>query len=545
MVGEPEIGRRFGAYRITRILGRGGMGVVYAATQENLGRQVALKVLNPGLAHEPEFVVRFSREATALARLDSTNVIHVYDHGEVDGQLYIATQLIDGGDLGAALRNFGPMPPGWALELVAQLASGLADAHELGLVHRDIKPSNVLIRVRDDELTGYLSDFGIVRFGDEPMTLTGSTVGTPAFMAPELHDGGEATPASDLYSLGCVLWAALTGRPVFEGTSEYRVVHAHMTEPVPAFPGDPRLAAQLDPLFGQLLAKDPAVRPTSARAVRRTLLSMQAVARDLPALAGGSPDTPVTRLRDSVPDALAPPSGTPAPAAAAPPNEPDEPDELDEPEAPAPAPRRRSRTLVGALSLVIAILVAATSWRVALDPDSDPAADAATLPAALPEAGQAPPPLTVVPGAVLEPAPLVRSASAGANTVVLQVMNLPALPVDARITVIPETGPRSRDSVTVGSASQRIRVDGVPGGPARWRVKIDGLPAFTGTATVAGAPWSPPPTAPPPSPPPSSTPTAPSSTSPSPAPGPAPSPAPTCCSGGLDDGGGIGGGPKG
>lgn len=119
MVGEPEIGKRFGAYRITRLLGRGGMGVVYAATQENLGRQVALKVLNPGLAHEPAFVVRFSREATALARLDSTHVIHVYDHGEADGQLYIASQLIDGGDLGAALRQFGPMPPAWALELVA------------------------------------------------------------------------------------------------------------------------------------------------------------------------------------------------------------------------------------------------------------------------------------------------------------------------------------------------------------------------------------------------------------------------------------------
>ncbi|MDP3892674.1 serine/threonine-protein kinase, partial [Nocardioides sp.] len=499
--------------------------------------------------HEPEFVVRFSREATALARLDSTNVIHVYDHGEVDGQLYIATQLIDGGDLGAALRSFGPMPPGWALELVAQLASGLADAHELGLVHRDIKPSNVLIRVRDDELTGYLSDFGIVRFGDEPMTLTGSTVGTPAFMAPELHDGGEATPASDLYSLGCVLWTALTGRPVFEGASEYRIVHAHMTEPVPAFPGDPRLAAELDPLFAQLLAKDPAVRPTSARAVRRTLLALQAVARDLPALPGGAPDTPVTRLRDSVPEALAPaPPGTPPPAAGAAteaPEDTEQPEESEQPEQPTPAPRRRSRRVVGALGLVLVVLAAATGWRVVIDPDSDPAADAVSLPDALTVSDRTLAPLTVVPGAVLEPAPRVRSVSSAANTIVLQAMNLPALPVDAQITVIPETGPRSRDSVTVDSASQRIRVDDVPGGPARWRVKIDGLPAFTGTATVAGAPWTPPPTTPPPPSPPSSTPAPPSSTSPSPAPGPAPSPAPTCCTGGLDDGGGIGGGPKG
>lgn len=134
-------------------------------------------------------------------------------------------------------------------------------------------------------------------------------------MAPELHDGGEATPASDLYSLGCVLWTALTGRPVFEGTSEYWVVHAHMTEPVPAFPGDPRLAAQLDPLFAELLAKDPALRPASARAVRRKLLGMLTVARDLPALPGRSPENDETRLRDSTPGATAPVApGTPLPA---------------------------------------------------------------------------------------------------------------------------------------------------------------------------------------------------------------------------------------
>jgi hypothetical protein len=535
MVGEPEIGKRFGAYRITRLLGRGGMGVVYAATQENLGRQVALKVLNPGLAHEPAFVVRFSREATALARLDSAHVIHVYDHGEADGQLYIAAQLIDGGDLGAALRQFGPMPPAWALELVAQLASGLADAHELGLVHRDIKPANVLIRVRDDELTGYLSDFGIARFGDEPLTLTGSTVGTPAYMAPELHDGGEATPASDLYSLGCVLWTALTGRPVFEGTSEYRVVHAHMTEPVPALPGDPRLAAQLDPLFAELLAKDPALRPASARTVRRRLLAMVMVARDLPALPGRSPETGETLLRASTPGAPAPlPPGTPLPAG---------PGTPAGSEKPIPGWRVRSPALVGALSLVIVVLVVATAWRLALDLASDPAPDPTNGPGAVPESGPAPPPLAVVPGAVLEPEPLVRTASSAANTVVLRVMNLPALPADAEIVVIPEFGPRSRDSVTVESASQRMRVTDIPGGPARWRVKIDGLPAFTGTVTVAGDPWLPEPTTSPTT----STSTSPPSTptAPSQSPGPAPSPKPTCCSDGPDDGGGIGGGPKG
>ncbi|GAA3529215.1 serine/threonine-protein kinase [Nocardioides daeguensis] len=152
---------RLGPYRMVRCLGRGGMGTVYDALDTSLGRHVALKLIVPELADDPDFRARFVREAQAQASLDSPHVVQVFAHGEIDGRLYLATQLVPDGDLGAALRRHGRLPVAEAVDVVAQVADGLAEAHRAGLVHRDIKASNVLLRRRGTHTVAYLADFGI------------------------------------------------------------------------------------------------------------------------------------------------------------------------------------------------------------------------------------------------------------------------------------------------------------------------------------------------------------------------------------------------
>ena len=166
--GYPQPGEEIGGYRVDRRIGDGGMGVVLAATQRDLDRKVALKVIAPQWADDPEFRARFLREARALAALDSPHVVHVYTYGEEvadDGSsvLYLATQLIEGGDLARVVRERGLPQREVAVDLVAQVALGLADAHAAGLVHRDVKPANILIRERGDKVHAFLGDFGASR----------------------------------------------------------------------------------------------------------------------------------------------------------------------------------------------------------------------------------------------------------------------------------------------------------------------------------------------------------------------------------------------
>ncbi|MGB0099097.1 MAG: serine/threonine-protein kinase, partial [Nocardioides sp.] len=260
---------RIGPYRIDRRLGGGGMGVVYAAWDLGLERPVALKVISPQLADDPDFRGRFVREARAQAALDSEHVVQVYAHGEDDGRLWIASQLIPDGDLGQLLRQYGAPPAPVALDLIAQVAAGLADAHAAGLVHRDIKPANVLLR-RGPRIRAYLADFGIARaIGQQAGTGTQTgTAGTPAYLAPELHTGGTPGVASDVYSLGCLLWAVLTGRPPYAGGSDFEIATAHRQRPVPQLGGrDPRSRA-LDAVLRTALAKQAADRYPSAGALR-------------------------------------------------------------------------------------------------------------------------------------------------------------------------------------------------------------------------------------------------------------------------------------
>jgi serine/threonine protein kinase len=195
---------QLGPYRVERRLGSGGMGVVYAARDTALDRPVALKVISPQLADDPGFRERFTREARVQAALDSEHVVPVYAFGEDDGRLWIASQLIPDGDLGRLLKEHGAPPRPVAVDLIDQVAAGLADAHAAGLVHRDIKPANVLLR-RGPRIRAYLADFGVAG----PIGAVSDDAGTPAYMAPELHAGGAASVASDVYALGCLLRATM------------------------------------------------------------------------------------------------------------------------------------------------------------------------------------------------------------------------------------------------------------------------------------------------------------------------------------------------
>ena len=285
------------------------MGVVFRAMEENLGREVALKVISPLLAHDPEFRERFTREARAQASLESSHVVAVYAHGEEDGYLYIASQLVTGGDLGQMIRAHGPPTLVEALEVIEQVAGGLADAHDAGLVHRDIKPGNVLVRRRPGAIRAYLADFGIARkVNAEATRFSGSTVGTPSYMAPELHNGAVASPATDIYALGCLLWVALTGEPPYRGLSEYQLVAAHVQQPIPQLSGNSPMVNAANRVVRTAMAKAPADRYQSAAEMGADL---QAALR-LPVTPGAAvADTGGTAVRPAMPGRTPTPTNTP------------------------------------------------------------------------------------------------------------------------------------------------------------------------------------------------------------------------------------------
>ncbi|WP_299056977.1 protein kinase [uncultured Nocardioides sp.] len=282
---HPQVGDMVGRYRLDGVLGEGGMGVVMTATDTRLQREVAVKVMSRALAQDPAFRARFDREATALARLESPHVIDVFDHGEhppgPQGAPYLVTRLVRGGDLDSLLRTRGPLPLRMAADVVAQVAEALRDAHAAGVVHRDVKPANVLLRDPDEpRLFATLCDFGIATVTGPtaqaaPLTRTGGVSGTWGYMAPERIDGGPGTPASDLYALGCLLWATLTGRPPYTG-SEYAVADAHHRAPVPQLGGSDPLVRAVDRLLAATMAKHPQQRPASAEVVRAALADIAA-----------------------------------------------------------------------------------------------------------------------------------------------------------------------------------------------------------------------------------------------------------------------------
>jgi len=246
VAGDLSIGSEVAGYRIEALIARGGMGVVYRATHLGLDRPVALKVIARELADRRGFRERFLRESRLAARLDHPAVVPVYDSREVDGELIVAMRLVKGGDLRKLIDHDGPLPPHRALDLLGQIADALDAAHAAGIVHRDVKPHNIL--VEGDR--AYLSDFGLAKALDESgATSSASVVGTVQYMPPEQWRGDSVGPAADVYSLGCVLYEALTGIAPFQRQESDT---------------EPEMPEGMEAAIRRAVAKDPADRYRSA-----------------------------------------------------------------------------------------------------------------------------------------------------------------------------------------------------------------------------------------------------------------------------------------
>lgn len=287
-LGALPIGAEIAAYRIERIIGRGGMGVVYLAEHRQLGRKAALKVLSPELDDE-RLRDRFVRESRLAASLDHPNIVSIYDAGDTDGVLYIAMRFVDGGDLGDLIRSEGALDPQRALDIIGQVGDALDAAHAAGLVHRDVKPANILLAPApgaEERDHAYLTDFGLTRraASTSGLTRTGQFVGTIDYVAPEQIEGRPVDGAADIYSLGCVLYQCLTGRPPFDRDNEAAVMFAHLSDPPPAIGASrPDLPESLDGVIAKALAKDPKDRfgtCASLMAAARAALASESHAPD-------------------------------------------------------------------------------------------------------------------------------------------------------------------------------------------------------------------------------------------------------------------------
>jgi predicted Ser/Thr protein kinase len=261
------LGASVAGYLIEAVAGRGGMGVVYRARQIALDRTVALKLIAPELARDEAFRARFARESRIAASLDHPNVIPVYEAGEDGERLFIAMRFVDGTDLGRMLHEHGPLEPRAAAELVAQAASALDAAHARGLVHRDVKPANLLVGGDPARPHVYLTDFGLARRDgtSTALTTTGQWMGTPDYAAPEQIDGDDVSARTDVYALGCVLFAALTGMPPFGDRPRMAKAAAHLHDTPPTLRGvRPGLPLAFEPVVARALAKRPEERYASA-----------------------------------------------------------------------------------------------------------------------------------------------------------------------------------------------------------------------------------------------------------------------------------------
>ncbi|CUR58270.1 putative Calcium/calmodulin-dependent protein kinase [metagenome] len=265
----PQVGDTFGPYEVRRVLGHGGMGVVFVATQVALDRPVALKVLLPQLAESADYRARFRREAAALASAQSPYIVPIFDYGEIEGSLFLATQLVPGGDLGLRIAN-AALDRATALEIARQVCTALGDAHDVGVLHRDVKPSNVLIWDRPEGPHSYLCDFGIAKVEGSLDTTTDGTAGTWAFLAPERCQGAPGSQASDIYAAGCLLWNLLTGNRPYAGLG-VEVAQAHVHQPVPQLAVATPADDELNTILATAMAKDPADRYASAGEMARAL----------------------------------------------------------------------------------------------------------------------------------------------------------------------------------------------------------------------------------------------------------------------------------
>ena len=251
-----------GKYHILELVGEGAMGVVYKAKDSVLDRTVAVKVMNDAIARQDELRTRFLREAQAAASLQHPNVVSIYDLGEVDGHLYIAMEFFQGADLEALMQTHEPLSLQEKLDIIIDVLSGLTFAHKRGIVHRDIKPAN--IRIAEDG-RAKLMDFGVAHLTTSKLTTTGASLGTPVYMSPEQITGGKATPATDVFAVGAVLYELLTGIKPFDSQTLQGLFYKILSEkPKPIREVMPGLPSALDHIVEKAMAKDAPDRYQSA-----------------------------------------------------------------------------------------------------------------------------------------------------------------------------------------------------------------------------------------------------------------------------------------
>ena len=276
-------------YELEELVGTGGMSSVFCARDRQLERRVAIKILHEHYARDPEYLERFRREARAVAKLSHPNIVTVIDRGDDDGRQYIVFEYVDGENLKELVLRSGRLPVRQALELALAVADGLAFAHGRGLVHRDVKPQNVLL---NGEGEVKVTDFGIARslHVEHGVTQTGTVLGTGEYLAPEQASGKQVSPATDVYSLGVVLWELLAGDVPFTGENFVAVALRHVNEPPPRLRErrsdvSPRLEAAVD----QALAKDPGPTVPVHGRVREGAARLSRRGRRGPATAGRRP----------------------------------------------------------------------------------------------------------------------------------------------------------------------------------------------------------------------------------------------------------------
>jgi serine/threonine-protein kinase len=265
---DTLLGQKLGQYEILEEIGRGGMGVVYKGYQPSLNRHVAIKVLPAHLTVSKELVQRFLREATTAGRLHHPNIVTIYDVAQQDSTYYIAMEYVDGKSLKQMIQESGSLPLETVAKVLTQVTSALDYAHKRGIIHRDIKPSNVLF---DSTGRPILVDFGIAKAGDATsLTQEGRSLGTVEYMAPEVADGRAATAASDIYSLGVMLYELVVGRVPFKADTPYAVLLGHISKAPPS-PRSilPSLPEAVEAVLLKALAKDPASRYATALDIAR------------------------------------------------------------------------------------------------------------------------------------------------------------------------------------------------------------------------------------------------------------------------------------
>ncbi len=310
MESDELIGSTLGQYQVLERLGEGGMARVYKGMQQQLNHYVALKIILPEAAERPGFQERFKREAQLIAQLQHANIVTVYDFGETRNLSYLVMQYVGGGTLSSKLKRGQPLRPALAVSYGAQMARALQHAHSQGIIHRDIKPSNMLLDEKDlNHLL--LSDFGIAkllagpsdsdlarRAAADPLTVAGSILGTPEFMAPEQALGASIDARADVYSLGMVLYFLLVGKHPFPPTDQHGMLYHHVyTTPQSASAINPAIPPMLAEVVAQAIAKRPEERFQSAEAFARALESVLAVMQN---------DEAPTRLAQLGPTVLAP-----------------------------------------------------------------------------------------------------------------------------------------------------------------------------------------------------------------------------------------------